>query len=45
MLVDLAIDQRSFEVFSISERLDILKSAIEEYRKEGNIKALIQSNI
>jgi len=42
---DLAIDKTSFEVFSPSERIVILKSAIKDYEKAGNSKAMIQSEI
>jgi len=45
IFADLAIDKTSFKVFAPSERIAILKSAIENYKKAGNNKALIQSSI
>lgn len=40
---DLAIDKASFEVFSSSDRISILRSGINNYKNTGENKALIQS--
>ncbi|MCD9855176.1 AraC family transcriptional regulator [Epilithonimonas sp. JDS] len=42
---DLAIDRNSFDGFSQSESISMLRSASYDYEKAGNSKALIQSTI
>ncbi|MPS72317.1 MAG: helix-turn-helix domain-containing protein [Chryseobacterium sp.] len=42
---DLALDKTSFEIFTLTDRVAILRSAIKNYKRTNNVVGSIQSNL
>ena len=42
---DLALDHKSFDIFPLGQRLEILNSSISKYKRSNDVQSLIQANV